>query len=155
MDVAVAQFEDLKSGSRSQDIEQAKANVTAAAAQLNKAKKDFQRAEALYKQNLIPASQLDAARSAYDAAAAQQKAVVERLSLVKEGPTKESLQAPNIASPKRKPHCRFLRSALRIPSFMLRWMGDLEEKRRTWRNYRPGDAIYTIGDLENPGSRSM
>ena len=151
LDEAVAKLEDLKTGSRSQDIEQAKANVTVAAAQLDKAKKDFQRAEALYKQNLIPASQLDAARSAYDAAAAQHTSVVERLSLVKEGPTKEAIQAAEYRVAQAQAALRIANERLKNTVISAPMAGVILKKNvERGEIIAQGTSAYTIGDLENP-----
>ena len=80
---------ELRAGSRSQEIEQAKANLTAHEAGLAKARKDFERAEVLYKNGAISRADFDAAKSAYDALSAQKKHAAELLSLVKEGPRRE------------------------------------------------------------------
>ena len=90
---AMTKLSELKAGSRAQEIERAQANVNAQAADLEKAKKDFERADILYKNGAISASQYDAALNAYNARTAQYKSAQETSSLVKEGPRKEDIQA--------------------------------------------------------------
>ena len=80
---ALVRLEDLKTGARTQEVEEAKANVSAIDAELSRAKKDYDRAKTMHEENLIPDSQLDAAKSAYNAAIARRTQATERLSLVK------------------------------------------------------------------------
>ena len=63
---AVTKLAELKAGSRSQEIEQARANVKAQEADLLKVRKDFERSEVLYRNGAISASQFDISRSAYE-----------------------------------------------------------------------------------------
>ena len=149
--IAAAQFEDLKSGSRTQDIGQAKANLNSATAQRDKAKKDFQRAEALYKQKLVPASQLDAARSLYEAAAAQQNALVERLSLVKEGATKDALLAAEHRVAQAQAALQIAEEQLKNARIAAPMAGVILKKNaERGEIIAQGTPVYTIGDLENP-----
>ncbi|MBA4418777.1 MAG: ABC transporter substrate-binding protein [Syntrophus sp. (in: bacteria)] len=83
---------ELKAGSRPQEIGQARANVRAQEADLEKVRKDFERAEVLYKNGAISATQFDASKSAYESRSAQLRNAGETLSLVKEGPRKEDIQ---------------------------------------------------------------
>ncbi|MEW6419373.1 MAG: biotin/lipoyl-binding protein [Nitrospirota bacterium] len=77
----MVRFEELKAGSRPQELEQAKANVMHAEAEIIKAKKDYLRAEALYKNDAISAQQMDTAKRAYDIAASQHRIALEALIL--------------------------------------------------------------------------
>ena len=90
---ALLRLDDLKTGARAQEVEEAKANVGAIDAELNRAKKDYDRAKTMREQNLIPDSQLDAAKSVYNAAVARRTQAVERLSLVQAGPTEDNIKA--------------------------------------------------------------
>jgi hypothetical protein len=93
LDEAKTKLEELRAGSRPQEIEQAKANVRYAEAELSKARKDFERAEHLFKNGAMSAQNMDAARKAYDSAASQHHKALEALSLTKEGPRKEQISA--------------------------------------------------------------
>lgn len=142
---------ELRAGSRSQEIEQAKANLTAHEAGLAKARKDFERAEVLYKNGAISRADFDAAKSAYDALSAQKKHAAELLSLVKEGPRREQIQAAEqrvkqaraaLAASKE----RFKDTVMYAPlaGVVLRKNVELGE------TVGAGTPVFTVGDLENP-----
>ncbi|MEW6570489.1 MAG: biotin/lipoyl-binding protein [Nitrospirota bacterium] len=59
---ALVRLEELRAGSRPQEIGQARANVAYAEAELENAKKDYERAEILFKNGAISAQQMDAAK---------------------------------------------------------------------------------------------
>lgn len=146
-----ARLEELKAGSRPQEIEQARANVSHAEAELNKARKDYERAEMLYKNGAIPASQFDAASKAYDTAAAQRKSALEKLSLVKEGPRIEEIKAAEQRVQQAKAALITSEERLKdtviyapVPGVILRKNSELGE------TVASGVPVYTIGDLENP-----
>ncbi|MBM4441838.1 MAG: efflux RND transporter periplasmic adaptor subunit [Candidatus Rokubacteria bacterium] len=83
---AEAQLQDLLAGSRRQEIEQARAALRNAEATRVWAERDFRRARTLFEQELIAAQEVDRARQAYDAAAANEVGARERLDLVAVGP---------------------------------------------------------------------
>ncbi len=88
-----ARLAELEAGSRPQEIEQAKANVQSEEAELVRIRKDYERSEMLYRNGAISTAQFDAAKSAYESRAAQLRHSSESLSLIKEGPRKESIEA--------------------------------------------------------------
>lgn len=146
-----ARAEELKAGSRPQELEQAGAGVKTAEAELVKAKNDYGRAEMLYKNGAISEQQMDAAKRGYDVALAQHQKALEVMSLAKEGPRKEELKAA-------KERIQQATSALRVSEERLNdavlyapVSGVVLRK-----NVEPGETIatgvpvYTIGDLENP-----
>ena len=61
---AQSRLEELKAGSRPQEIEEAKANVRSEEAETVRLKKDYERADTLYKNGAISTAQFDAAKSA-------------------------------------------------------------------------------------------
>jgi HlyD family secretion protein len=83
----------MLAGSRAQDVEQAKAQAEAARTAYDKAKKDWERAQTLFKNEDISASDFDRFKSAYESASAGLKQANERLNLVVEGPRKEDIDA--------------------------------------------------------------
>lgn len=83
----------LEAGSRPQEIAEAQASVLGAKADLEKCKKDYERTDILYKNGAVSASQMDAAKRLYDMALAQVNVQEARLSLVKEGPRKQDIDA--------------------------------------------------------------
>lgn len=83
----------LKRGARPAEIAQAKAALAAAEAQETGAKQALERTDALAKQGIASPSQLDQARTAFDAAVAQRERAAETLRLVREGARREDVQA--------------------------------------------------------------
>lgn len=90
---AEAMLAELLAGSRKQDIEQAQAAVDRARTEYQIAERDWQRAETLFENEDISASAHDQAKNRLEAAVAGLKQAEERLSLVKEGPRAETIEA--------------------------------------------------------------
>ncbi|MFB3827798.1 MAG: efflux RND transporter periplasmic adaptor subunit [Bryobacteraceae bacterium] len=90
---AEARLQELKTGSRPQEIQEARAAVAAARAEAERAAKDFERAQKLYKDDDISTSQFDQFRARHEAAAAALRQVEQRAALVAEGPRSETIAA--------------------------------------------------------------
>ena len=90
---AQARLRELEAGSRPQEIKEAFAAVEAARAESERTQKDWERAQVLYKQDDISASQFDQYRKNAESAAAALRQAQEHLALVKEGPRKEQIEA--------------------------------------------------------------
>ena len=90
---AEARLRDLQAGSRTQEIQQARALVEETQAQYKQARQDWERAQVLYKNDDISTAQYDQYRSRLDTSAAALKQAEERLALVVEGPRKEEVEA--------------------------------------------------------------
>jgi HlyD family secretion protein len=88
-----ARLDELLAGSRKQEVEQAMAAVAEARAQNVQAQKDWERAQVLFKNDDITASQHDQYRTRLDATTAALKQAEERLALVVEGPRKEQIES--------------------------------------------------------------
>jgi HlyD family secretion protein len=148
---ALTRLAELRAGSRAQEIERARASVNAQAADLDKAKKDYERAEILYKNGAISMSQFEAAQNAYNTRAAQFKSTQETLSLITEGPRKEDIQAAEYRVQQARAMMNTSEERLRdtvlvapISGMILRKNVELGEI------VSAGTPVYTIGDLENP-----
>lgn len=89
---AEARLRDLLAGSRTQEIEQARAALEEARTEEQRAAADWGRAQALYKNDDISASQFDQFRARYQAASAMARQAGERLALVQEGPRREEIE---------------------------------------------------------------
>jgi HlyD family secretion protein len=94
---AEAKLEELLNGSRTQDIQQAEAAANDARAQLEFARSDWARMQALYKNEDISKQQYDQSRMKFDSATAQLHQAEEKLGLVREGPRKEEIAAARAA----------------------------------------------------------
>lgn len=90
---AQARLDELLAGSRKQEVEQATAAAAEARAQNLQAQKDWERAETLYKNDDITASQHDQYKTRLDATTAALKQAEDRLALVVEGPRKEQIDS--------------------------------------------------------------
>jgi HlyD family secretion protein len=93
VDVAQATLRDLLAGSRAQEIEQARAAAARAGTEKDKAEKDWERAQTLYKNEDISTSDRDQFKAHYESAVTILKQAEEQLALVIEGPRKETIEA--------------------------------------------------------------
>lgn len=84
---------ELKNGSRPQEIQEARAAVEAAQSEWNRAKRDWDRAQTLYKNDDISTQQFDQFRGRWHSADAALKQAKERESLVEAGPRAEQIEA--------------------------------------------------------------
>lgn len=89
---AEVSLRELKNGSRPQEIQEAKAAVEAAQAQYQRSKKDWDRAQTLYKNDDISTSQYDQFRMRAESDAATLKQVQERAGLIMAGPRPEAIE---------------------------------------------------------------
>lgn len=91
--LARAGLNELESGSRTQEIEQARAAVAQAAAEAEQAASDLERGKTLYSNEDISAQDFDRLKARAEATAAALQQARERLALVKEGPRTEDIEA--------------------------------------------------------------
>jgi membrane fusion protein YbhG len=90
---AEARLAELRNGSRPQEKQDAKAAVDAAQAEADRARNDWQRAQTLFKNDDISASQFDQYRNRFESTAAALKSAKEREALVLAGPRVEEIDA--------------------------------------------------------------
>jgi HlyD family secretion protein len=93
LESAQAYLQELLTGSRPQEIEQAKAALADARTQHAQAASDWERAQQLYKKDDISTAQRDQYRARYESTAAGVKQSEERFAMVKEGPRQEQIEA--------------------------------------------------------------
>ena len=94
LSAAESQLLQLKNGARPQEIQQSQAAVAAAQSQYDQAKKDWDRAQTLYKNDDISTSQYDQFHARFESTEANLKQVKEQANLVQAGPRPKSLRAP-------------------------------------------------------------
>lgn len=92
-DAAKANLRDLLSGSRPQEINEARARVEQAKVDFLNKEKDAERMESLLKSGAISRKMRDDAQTAYKIARESLSQSLERYALIKEGPRKEDIQA--------------------------------------------------------------
>ena len=90
---AEARLQELLSGSRKQEIEQARAAAQAAKTENLQAQRDWERAQSLHKTDDISTAQYDQFRTRFENSGAVLKQAEERLGLVVEGPRPEQIEA--------------------------------------------------------------
>lgn len=88
-----ARLQELQNGARPQEIEEAKAAVDAVQSEYDRAKRDWERAQTLYKNDDISTAQHDQYRNRYESAEAALKQATERQALVLAGPRSEQIDA--------------------------------------------------------------
>lgn len=93
LSAADSRLQELKNGARPQEIQQAKAAVQAATAEYERAKKDWERGQALYKNDDISTSQYDQFRTRFESAQATLRQVTEQAGMVTAGPRHETIDA--------------------------------------------------------------
>ena len=93
LNASQAKLLELKNGSRPQEIQEAASAVESVRTEFERAKKDWDRAQPLFRNDDISAAQFDQYRTRFESAAAVWKQAQERLSLVKAGPRSESIDA--------------------------------------------------------------
>jgi len=148
---SLARLEELRTGSRPQELEQAKANLLQREAELAKAKKDYERNMGLYKEELVSAQQMDESTKAYHVAASLYENALQALSLVKEGPRKEEIKMAEHRVEQARASLRVNEERLKdtviyapTDGVVLRKLVELGE------TVSPGTPVLTIGDLEHP-----
>jgi HlyD family secretion protein len=88
-----ARLAELKNGSRPQEIQEARSAVAAAQSELDRARRDWERAQTLYKNDDISTAQFDQCRNRWESAGAALKQAQERSALVVAGPRQEQVDA--------------------------------------------------------------
>jgi len=94
---AQSRVDELQAGSRPQEIAAAKAAVASAQADADFRKADLDRVVKLTRDGTATQQELDAAKAAYDVAAAHLRQAGEQLKLVEEGPRKEQIDQAKAA----------------------------------------------------------
>jgi HlyD family secretion protein len=148
---AATRLLELKAGARSQEIEQARANVSAQEADLKKVKQDYERADVLYKNGAISKSQFDAAKRAFDTRIAFHKNALEALSLAQEGTRKEEIKiaehrAEQARAALSASEVRFKDTVIYAPMAGVVMRKNVE----IGETVGQGISVFTIGDLTNP-----
>jgi HlyD family secretion protein len=87
-----AALADLEAGSRREEIAQGEAALVRMKADADKLARDAERAESLFTREVIPRTELDAARAGRDASAAAVREAEQRLKLLKAGPRPDAVR---------------------------------------------------------------
>lgn len=148
---ALERLSDLKAGPRIQEIEQANANVVAQEAELKRVKKDYERADVLYKNGAISKSQFDATKSAYEVRTATHKSAVEALSLAREGARKGDIKMGEHRVEQARAALAVSETKLKDSVIYAPIAGVILKKNiEIGETVSQGLPIFTIGDLRSP-----
>jgi len=90
---AQSTLNDLLAGARRQELEDAQAALQSATATREWTERDYRRAEALSRQALIAAQEVDRARQAFEVAVAQEKSARQKLLLLEAGSRPDQIEA--------------------------------------------------------------
>ena len=144
---AKAQYEDLRSGPRPQEIQSARSMLDAATTQAEVSERDYARAESLFHIDVLPRADYDRARVARDMARANRDSARESLTLLESGYRREQVtaaernaEAARADLAARQSRARELVLTAPISGVVL------------LRNYLPGEivtqgsAVLTLGD---------
>jgi HlyD family secretion protein len=135
LSAAQSQLLQLQNGARPQEVQQSQAAVAAAQSQYDGAKKDWDRAQTLYKNDDISTSQYDQFRTRFESAEANLRQVKEQANLVQAGPRAETIESA-------KSQVERARAALRGGQ-----ANGIETKRREQ------DIVARQGDIERAKSQ--
>jgi HlyD family secretion protein len=91
LEAAQLRLEELRNGSRPQEVEAAQAALREAETLCEQARRDWERAQTLYRHEDISAAQYDQFRARFEAAAAAAARARQQASLVREGPRREQI----------------------------------------------------------------
>jgi HlyD family secretion protein len=148
---ASERLSDLKAGPRTQEIEQADANVVAQEAELKRAKEDYERADVLYRNGAISKSQFDAAKSTYEVRAATRKSALEALSLAREGARKGDIKMGEHRVEQAKAALAVSETKLKDSVIYAPIAGVILKKNiEVGETVSQGLPVFTIGDLRSP-----
>jgi HlyD family secretion protein len=123
---AEANLRALLAGSRTQEIEEARAAVAQARAEYDRAHNDWQRAQQLFTRGIVSAAERDQVKSRYEASAAALRQAQERLNMVSEGPRQETIQEARAQVERAKAAIRLAEAA----TFELEMKRQEQETRR-------------------------
>lgn len=116
------QLRDLLAGARPDEVEQLRARLASATATRTLAEREFERAQQLFRKELIAAQDVDRARQAYDAATAAQREAGHALELApRNWARKDQIGPPPRNCRLRNPHSCSRARSVPIPSSRARW----------------------------------
>ncbi|HBY60168.1 MAG TPA: hypothetical protein DEH78_10120 [Solibacterales bacterium] len=108
---AEIRLRELETGSRPQEIQQAKARVSEILAQVEQTRADWDRAQALFKNDDISRQQFDQFRTRHETTQANLKQAQQALALVEEGPRKEVVENQHAQVERARAALRLTQSA--------------------------------------------
>ena len=147
---AKAQLRDLEQGARTQELQEAAANLSAAKSLAEKAKADFERYSRLFRDGAISTQQLDNSRSAHEVAANNLLAAQSRYSLLQAGTRPETIEAQRLEVQRSQAVLVSSQTQLADTSVASPLAGRVLSKNYEQGEFvNAGSAIATIGDMRD------
>lgn len=145
---AQVQLKDLEKGSRTQEQQEADANLASAQSVYDKSKTDLDRYTSLYSSGAVSAQQLDSIRSSHEVARSALIAAQSRKSLTEEGYRPETVEAQRLEVARAKAILDAARSSLADTQVISPLSGLIISKNFENGEYvNPGSPIATVVDL--------
>jgi len=147
---AEAQALEIRRGPRAEQIRVARAELVAATTALDLATRDFERIEALFREQVVAQADYDRARSERESAAARHAAAADQLALLEEGNRREQILASRRAADAASATARGARSRLGELVLIAPARGVV-----LLRNFEPGELVQPgqpVVTLGNPDS---
>ena len=144
---ASVQALEIRRGPRPEEIQVARAELDAATTALDLARRDFERMEALFKEQVVAQADYDRARTTRDSAAARHAAAADQLSLLEEGNRREQVQAAQRAA--ESAHAQLGSAASRLSELVLIAPANGVVLLRNFvagELVQPGQPVVTLGD---------
>ncbi|HEY4744317.1 MAG TPA: efflux RND transporter periplasmic adaptor subunit [Desulfuromonadaceae bacterium] len=147
---ARAALADLEAGSRREEIAQAEAALARMKADAERLAKDCVRMEALFRREVIPQKDLDAARAGRDASAAAVREAAEHLRLLRIGPRPDAVRqarakAESAAAARALTETRLIQSVLAAPLNGL----VLSKHAEPGEMLAAGSPVVTVGRMDD------
>lgn len=142
---------ELKKGSREQEIKEKEANLKARGAELEKAKKDFERAEVLFKNGAISQSRFEEYKKNLDLSISNYERAKEILSLALEGTRKEEILAQEKRIKQIETKINLIEEKLKDTILYSPIDGIILSKNaEVGEMANPSIPVYTIGEIDKP-----
>ena len=150
---AAAQALEIRRGPRKEQIRMARAELDAATTALDLARRDFQRIEALFKEQVVAQADYDRALTNRDSAVARHAAAADQLALLEEGNRREQIVASQRAAESASAQARAAQSRMSELVLIAPASGVV-----LLRNFVPGELVQPgqpVVTLGNPDSLWM
>ncbi len=151
LEEAKIKLQELKKGSREQEIKEWEANLKAAEVEMEKAKKDFQRADFLYKNGAISVAIYEEFKKIMELSEANYQKVREKLDLIKEGPREEEIKRQEKKIKQIEANIKIIEDNLRDTILYSPINGVVLQKyTEEGEIANPSHPVYTIGKIDEP-----
>jgi HlyD family secretion protein len=147
---ARAALAELLAGNRPEEVRQAEAALRRVTADLERIQADRERKEFLFENDVISAMELDAVRSAHEAAEARMRESTEQLEVIRSGPRRETVEQARARLDHAEQALALARTRLGYTVLTSPIEGFVLSNNAEPGEYvGPGAPVVTVGNLEN------